>query len=214
MDIDLYTYARIKEIKANKIGKRAKAEIEGLANNFNVSGLKQLVDALPLKWIDASIEHTSNSKALIRYCTEEGMIILRKLHYGKELTETEQTLLKEINADLKTTPVTDKEFMVFRGLIKSPDQVVPGAIIKSNGPSSATFSFEIALDYVGIGCCIAEILIPKGSNVTYVDMLDQLIFPPQSSFKILTKPAIKKWYAEEQTTYQDFLTFKCEFIKP
>ena len=223
MDIDMYVAQRLNALVQKKKLKKLRTSdnkiIAGLATNFNIplsedpkEMLDRLVNVVPLTWIAESTEHNEESESLMEYSNENGMIMLRKLHHKQELTDTEMQLLSAITAELKLTPVTDMQFTVFRGINQDLSTIIPGEIILSNGPSSATFSAQIAADYIGNECCMTEILIPKGSNVTYVDLLDQLIFPPKSSFRIVSKPFNKSWYMENNKSYTDILTIKMELV--
>jgi hypothetical protein len=214
MDIDQYLYERIQSLSNKSHTKKDNAIIKGLCGNFNIPpDLNILRKTIPMDWIEQSNEYgTDEITSLVRYSTDEGMDILRLLHEDKQLTDQQQTLLDDIIKTLNSDdiPRPDKDFLVFRG-IRSCDKKLGDTII-SNGPSSATFSFQIAQDYTGVPCCMAEIVIPKGSIVTYVNMLDQILFPPMSSFQVIGEPHKKTWYIEELCEFTECNTIQLRLI--
>jgi len=208
MDINEYLVHRLNrlEVRPNK------REISGLINNFGVSSFEELKNAIPLDWIRESTLATEDSEPLIEYSTETGMELLRKVHRGEKLSQSDDRLLNKITAALQSDllPRPDKDFMVIRG--GNYSNLEPGQIITNKGPFSSTFSYAIAEYYKPAGCCVAEIIIPAGSPVTYVDMLDQVIFPPKSMLRVMSTPFIKRWYKEDSKTYTEELTIRLEYI--
>jgi hypothetical protein len=112
--------------------------------------------------------------------------------------------VKELTQFIRSSPKTNTDIIVYRGLSNRGANFLGinsnKYIITEKGFVSTSFNIKHAFSYVRLrnllnkrkydSCCLLRILVPKGTNCVYEPYEDQVLFAPNTSFKIINKKKI------------------------